>query len=102
MTFSADRASLLLSVNRALWGEVGPALRAVHVAANGAAIMLRFYFDGHVTETDRESASCVAAEVVADFPDSTIKEQIMRLDAPQSIPYEDGWQIVYMRREQAP
>jgi hypothetical protein len=93
-----DRA-LVLSVNRALWGEVGPSLRRVYVTSRDGLVLLRFYFDGPISEEDRESASCASTEVIADFSDHRISEELIRCDAPAPIPVDDGWHCVYARRE---
>jgi hypothetical protein len=76
----------------------------VQVKAEGKTIYLRFVFDGEITEDDRESASCVATEVIADFlpPCDTICEECIQVDAPQAIPYDSGWKIVYQRKERQP
>jgi hypothetical protein len=45
----------LLSVQRALSGEVSPPLRGVTVGWYDYVIQLRSYFDGPISEEDRES-----------------------------------------------
>jgi hypothetical protein len=76
------RGSLLLSVQRALLGEVSPSLRGVTVGWRDHLILLRFYFDGAVTEEDREAMSVVGAEVIADFTEPwDIHEEVIHLVA---------------------
>jgi hypothetical protein len=92
------RAQVLLSVQRALLGEVSSALRGVTVGWQDQVIELRAYFDGPISEDDRESISCVGSEVIADFPDPwTINEEAVRRDAPEPMECLETW--AYRRRE---
>jgi hypothetical protein len=87
-----------LSLQRALLGEVPPALRAVVFSMKELTIASRFYFDGPISQEDDESVSCVETEVLADYDQEyTIAVRCIRLDFPLPI-YDDGvW--VYHRRE---
>jgi hypothetical protein len=92
------RAELLLSLQRALLGEVSPALRGVSPRLGGEGLEIWFYLDGPVSGEDRESASCVTSEVAADFPVlSRVEERVERVDAPARLPPETLW--AYRRRE---
>lgn len=94
------RAAILLSVMRALWGQVTPEIRAVICRPQGdKAFGIEFYIDGPVADSVKESASCVETEVLADFlADFDIAHSVIRLDAPQPIP-TDGSLVVYVRKE---
>ncbi|WP_420128685.1 hypothetical protein [Longimicrobium sp.] len=93
------RATLLLSAQRALLGEVSSALRGVSLRLRGDTLEIAFYFDGPVSEEDRLSASCVGAQVVADFPRlRSVDERIERVDAPAPLPPDPVW--AYRRREE--
>jgi hypothetical protein len=94
-----DRPSLVLSVNRALWGEVSCNLRSVYVECKDGEIKLYCYFDGEISEGDQESMSAAAAEVVSDFPDHTIEEYCIRADAPKRIAPMEGRHLVFKRKE---
>ncbi|HET8612480.1 MAG TPA: hypothetical protein VFL92_06905 [Sphingomonas sp.] len=94
-----ERARLICSVNRALWQEVGPNLRAVMAKSDGRTIRLRFFVDGEPSEDDIESASIAATEVISDFPDCEMDDQVIRLDAPARMPTNDEWLVIFMRRE---
>ena len=96
-----ELAALICSVNRALLQEVGPSLRAVKAQETGETIRLRFFIDGEPSEEDLNSASCAASEVISDFPEHALDDQVVRLDAPTPIPSEGGWITVFERREQA-
>jgi hypothetical protein len=96
----SDRKHIVLvAVQQSLLGEIGPQLRAVTVTYNETSINLDSYFDGTITEADKESMSCVETELMALFPSQhTIVVRLHRLDHPASIPKDTTW--VYYRREQ--
>lgn len=85
-------------MDRALLGEISSAVRAVFCKEESSRIFLRFVFDGEISDDDRDSASCVGAEVIADFPAPyMIKESIQRLDAPAPVTTPPGWLLAYQR-----
>jgi hypothetical protein len=92
------RVRAILSMNRALWGEVSPALRAARIKWNEKQVHLFFYYDGEISEKDHESAECVATEVIADFPELNFEVDILQWDYPKPIPQNEG-ELVYKRRE---
>ena len=65
-----DRPALLFSLQRALLGEVHPQLRQASIEADpiNKIVRLRFEYDGKPSDVARESGSCAATEVIADFP----------------------------------
>ena len=93
-----DRVRAILTMSRALWGEVSPALRAAMISWSEEEIHLYFYYDGEISEEDNESAECVATEVSATYPDMKLEVDILRWDYPKSVPQESG-ELVYLRRE---
>ncbi len=99
--YKIDHANAILSMNRALLGEVSPALRAAKIAWDEDVVHLYFYYDGKISEEDHESAECVATEVIADFPEHELEIDILRWDYPKRIPQE-GLDTVYHRREKKP
>jgi hypothetical protein len=96
-----NRISAILSMNRALLGEVSPSLRAAKIKWNEEIAHLYFYYDGKISEEDYEAAECVATEIIADFPDHKFEIDITRWDYPKPIPQEGG-ETVYRRKEQIP
>lgn len=91
-------AELRLVLQMALLGEVGPRLRAVGYARRGEDVEVRFWFDGPVSDEDRESASVAVTEVIAALPvDVRVFEEVVRCDAPTRIPSGDP--LVFRRRE---
>ena len=64
---AVTRTKVLLSLQRALLGEVFPALREVTVDWSDSSVKFFAYVDGELAPEDEESLSCVSAEVAADF-----------------------------------
>jgi len=96
------QADLLLSVQRALLGAVSSSLRAVACAWHDEQIILRFVFDGSISDADEESMHIVASEVIADFhAPATIDEQIIRSDYPSNLNDHALESWAYIRKEPA-
>ena len=94
-----DRALAVLSVVRALVGEIFNQTRAVLIRPSDRGFVIEFYVDGAISDEMRESASCVETEVIADFPqDVPIEHLLVQLDQPQRIPNE-GTLPVFLRKE---
>jgi hypothetical protein len=95
-----DIAYALLSVQRALLGEITPNLRAVVInldAPNESGIIY-FYYDGGISDKDFDIASCAITEITAAFPAGyPFEEHIERLDAPAEIPIQGS--LAYLRKE---
>jgi len=92
--------AIRLALQTALLCEVSANLRLVEVEWNDEEqkIFLYFYFDGEISEEDRESAFCITQEASADFDEETkILEQCIRLDYPNPLPLNRLQ--VYRRRE---
>ncbi|MCR6664138.1 MAG: hypothetical protein NVV60_13560 [Luteimonas sp.] len=80
--------ALLLSLQRALLGEVHSQLRQASIQADaaGQVVHIRFEYDGHPSDKVRESSSSVATEVIADFPGSwRLDEQHVSIPAPSTL-----------------
>lgn len=96
----SEVAELIMSFNRALLGEVPWALRRVTTKMEEKVIRVQFVFDGPISEDDRDSAGCVAGEVIGDFPRHTIHEEYIQIDEPQPMPHPgQGWRVVFQRKE---
>lgn len=98
-----DRQSLLLSLQRALLGEVHPDLRqaSAEVDETNGAVLVRFEYDGLPSEASRESCSCAATEVIADFPAPwQLDEQHVFLPHPE--PLAGLRHVAYLRAEARP
>jgi hypothetical protein len=87
----------VLSLNRGLWLEVSPALRAAQIKWDHKTLILNFYYNGEISDEDWESAECVSTEVISEFPEYELEINIVRLDEPQPIPLNGI--LVYHRKE---
>jgi len=67
---------VLLSVQRALLGTVGPNLRGVAAAWDGDEVRVVCYFHGPISDVDREEMSVAETEVMADFLDIDMPEKM--------------------------
>ena len=94
-----DEVAILLSVQRALLGMVTPSLRAVSATVDSIKneVSYFFFYDGQITEEQRDLASCVINESSADFFDYMVNSHIIRLDYPQKIPFQG--RVAYLRKE---
>lgn len=97
---SERKTQVLIAMQLALLGEIGPNLRAVTVVFSATSVRFMCYFDDVVGDQDRASMLCVDTEVVATFPEShAVNHSIHRLDAPSPIPKDSDTHFVYLRRE---
>jgi len=93
---SREQIAFILQI--ALLGEVSPALRGVAFWVGDRAVRIGFYYDGPVSEDDRESASCVVTEVIAALPEDVIvSDEVLQFSAPERLPEAEAW--AYRRRE---
>ena len=90
-----------LSLQRALWGEIPPNLRAIAVGGLGGVGCARFIFDDEPGEDEEELVSVILSEVIADFPVGASFDFRAVPDAGALV-FEDGetwW--AYVRRDRA-
>lgn len=89
---------VLVAVQQALLGEVSARLRAVTVSYDDKSIHLDCYYDGDITDEDREAMSCVETELMAVFPEThSVTHSVQRKDYPSPIPKETAW--AFFRKE---
>jgi hypothetical protein len=74
-----------------------PSLRGIAVDWEDNTIVMCFYNDGEISEELENDYRCVGTEVVAQYSDAYIHEEIMRVDSPQSLPQHKYW--AYKRKE---
>jgi hypothetical protein len=93
------RVRLLLSIQRALLGEVTPNIRAVTAHIDAQTIVLRWIIDGEISDSFRHDLSAVGTEVAADFAKHEIEEEFIRCDASHAMEelYLDD--VAYARKE---
>lgn len=66
------------SIERALTGQTPENLAALTAGIEAQQIKLTAYFNGQVTEDDKDNISSIAAEVIADFPEQySIEEECL-------------------------
>jgi hypothetical protein len=89
----------LLSLQRALLGEVSAFLRGVTYSWDDNQICILCLFDKKISDDDQDSMECVATEMLADFPDILINLKSVRLDYPEPLNSQTltGW--AYRRKE---
>jgi hypothetical protein len=93
------RTSVLLAVQRALLGAIGPNLRGVTVGWSEGEVRVRCLYSGPITGVDRESMNEVEAQLLGDFPEDHIEVALELYDEPSVLAERtlDTW--VYCRRE---
>jgi hypothetical protein len=95
-----SRVDLIMSLQRALIGEVRAELRAASIQADPfrKLIKLRFEYDGEPSEEGQECGSRAATEVIADFPEPwDLEEEHVARPAPRKC--EPLEHLVYLRHE---
>ncbi len=99
MTASFDlRNTVLLSLQRAMLGEIFDALHAVNVEINPNAATLLCYVDDSISECDRESLSEIETELLADLP-AGYTTQLEIIIWPRGLPISDRGIAVYRRKQ---
>ena len=81
---------LRLSAQRALLGNVPPALRSVSLDADeaGKTVFVRYVFEREPSASEREAVLDAAGEIIADFTwDWKLKEQV------SVIPFRNRWNV---------
>ena len=99
------RATVILSVVRALLGAITPEIRRVGFVLDGRRIQVLCIHDGAPSERLSEEMNDVEAEILGDFAaDVSVEVQLVRLDAPTNIDanIEGAAVWVYARKEVAP
>lgn len=92
------RIRILLSLQKALIGSITSHLRAINVGWDESHITIYFFYDGEISEEDREESECVATEVLSAFPENTVTAHHIRCDEPEKIP-ELGSDVIFRRKE---
>ena len=94
------RNAVLLSVQRALWGMIYPAIRAIAIGFEGTLkLKLVYYLDREPQQDDYDNISEVTSEVCADINFIEVEELCIFTKEPFSkLDYLTSW--VYMRKEE--
>ena len=92
------RVDVLLSVGRALLGQVYDNLRAVSYEWDGDTLRFHFFTLVEPSEDDIDTSRCVTTEVIADFAAPTmIDETFQAVPFPRPLPRDRG-EYVFMRK----
>ncbi len=99
--FDQLRVRVLLSVQRALLGEISPDMRAISVHWSPTEICLRVYADRETTQETEEAFDAGAiTQIIADFPypdrgDPVVGFEFIRVDPASPIALQG--QLVFAR-----
>jgi hypothetical protein len=97
------RQRVLLSMQRALLGEVTPDLRGVTAGWDTTRLDAIFVYDGVVTELVTEAVAVIETQVIADFfPELAVRFVAVRSPVPSDLNHFARRAWVYRRREQGP
>lgn len=94
---------LRLSVQRALLGNISPKLRAVCVHTEKNEIYVYFYYDGEISDEDKELAQSALDDIISDFHideegnDMEFITPILRVDFPHKMELHGDWYTFVMR-----
>ena len=89
--------SVRRAMDVAMYLEISAPLRAIFVSYGEANIHFDSYFDGEVSDEDRESMSCIETELIAMDDERRNSYSVHRKDYPEPLPKGDL--CVYARRE---
>lgn len=98
-------ATLRLSAQRALLGQITPNIRKIFIRHRGSVIELLPVFDGEISEDDRERMEEATSEILSDFPDiDLILASCLSVPAPAPIRQQaqdgdDVFACLYARHE---
>jgi len=73
---------------------ISPKLRAITAIWEDNRAIISFYFDGEISDIDKDAASDACTYIIAHFPDASLEENYIRQDYPQSLPKNF---LVYIR-----
>jgi hypothetical protein len=97
-TINDRKHRVLVALQQALLGEVSSRLRAVTVLYDDNSVHFDCYYNGDISDEDREAMSCVETELIAALPETDkITHQVLRMDYPRAIPKDRTW--VFFRKE---
>ncbi|MDV3434682.1 hypothetical protein R1H25_04360 [Stenotrophomonas sp. C2852] len=97
---SSLRSDVILSVSKALLGEVFPELVAVSCRVDGESkFQLTFFVDSALSASTEEDISCIETEVLADFPSNFDISHKVIVSRHASLPGPDAFWIFLRKTE---
>jgi hypothetical protein len=100
MDSTTMRIRVLLSIQRALLGQIGTAVRRIVCSWTETEIHVRVVVDGEIGEDDVEAMEEAKTEVIADFPNTAVFFKLERCDGPTRMQHERHEVAVFQRLEQ--
>ncbi len=91
--------SVMLSLNRALWGEVSASLHAVQFIFDEIKIEIFYYFKDVAAHEDVDSAQNIGSSVAADFPQHKVLDHCISLGLNESVPKNQGYHLAFLRKD---
>ena len=95
------RISILLAIQRALLGAIGPSLRGVTVGWSENEIEVRCLFHGALLDADQDAMNEVETHLWGDFPENSIRFSLEVYDEPLRLEDRALKAWAYCRREPA-
>ena len=92
-----NNRKLIISCVRALWGEIVPELRSVSAEFSDDKIVWQCIFDINATEDDFELLSEASGEVLGDFNNYGLKENLIKIPFPNKMNHLQN--LIYLRHE---
>jgi hypothetical protein len=108
MSETLNSSDIMLSCVRGMLGETTPNIRSIDISYEESCIHLYFYFDGPISEENREDLDVVETEVITDFlnvPNISIESHYIRIDYPERVPWnkdDPNRRRIYHRKETLP
>lgn len=91
--------ALLLSAQRALLGAIDADVRLISVRRDDATITMKTVSARPLSDDAAQALSIAATEIIADFPDCVIREQVVVSEVVRFQRDSDGEYLVFQRLE---
>jgi hypothetical protein len=98
------RVKLQLNLIHAFLGKIDPKVRGIQIDYQGDNhTKINCYFDGEVTEIDKNETCTIESEIISGFcsPYNKINVwfEIIRLDSPTPLPWDNSTEWFYLKKE---
>ena len=96
---SNDRGRAILSLNRALLGEVNPNFRAVTIGKENNELQVRFVFYEQPSEDELETIGCIGTETLAGLSEIDRGAEFWEVNNEGKIEMKPEEILVYRRKD---
>lgn len=96
---SIREIEILLELQTALLGVITPNIRGITVGWTSDQIDIIAYYNGTISDDDKEDIEVVNTEMVAKFYPTKITSECIRIDYPENIRNKHLKKWVYFRKE---